>query len=481
MTFSWRAISLRPALRDAAIGEANEGRLGAGACVGEWADWRAVVGVEGLVGWYAIMQAGDYPLYAIYLNSATKHNLAVSTRLLLFRPLSPKPPTPTSPASPPPALRTGLSGYTSIPLSAINPRNCQARANWLHPALSTARLSPTTQDRGELESAVSLKVVDFIIYCALVFISSVIIMSTSKAKKNSSLDTVLAMLSNMLGGAMLSFPILFKKTGLVSSTIVLFFSAIISFLTCRVYVLHGGENDKDVEWTIRRILGVKWERYFRFITGFYLVLLSIISLELIVDQLYSIFYFFLKDSGIAHKDEFSFRKFSPQWLTLVLFVPLLALVFIKKLKLLVKLSEYGSVSIFIYVAYVSVQFILSVVRGNIRMDEITWFSIDAGSLAGTCSMAFTIHTVVITFLKQSQEQRHNIRNLATTYSLGFIIYELVSVFGAFAIAGSSETCSNTLVDCYLKEWTVLFVEVSYLLGRISGFPLMLEVGRNRLI
>ena len=66
-------------------------------------------------------------------------------------------------------------------------------------------------------------------------------MSTSEAKKNSSATTVLAMLNSMLGGAMLSFPILFKKTGLISSTIVLFLSGLISFVTCRVYVLHGGE------------------------------------------------------------------------------------------------------------------------------------------------------------------------------------------------------------------------------------------------
>jgi hypothetical protein len=69
------------------------------------------------------------------------------------------------------------------------------------------------------------------------------------------------------------------------------------------------------------------------------------------------------------------------------------------MKLLVKLSEYGSASIFIYMIYVAIQFIVSVVDGKIIMSDITWFSLDAGSLAGTCSLAFTIHTVVITFMK----------------------------------------------------------------------------------
>lgn len=49
-----------------------------------------------------------------------------------------------------------------------------------------------------------------------------------------------------------------------------------------------------------------------------------------------------------------------------------------------------------------------------------------------------------------------------------------------AISGS-KTCKQTLVDCYLSDWTVLIVEVSYLFGRITVFPCTLEVARTRLI
>ena len=86
--------------------------------------------------------------------------------------------------------------------------------------------------------------------------------------------------------------------------------------------------------------------------------------------------------------------------------------------------------------YVVIQFIVSLANGAIDMSQIEWWSLDAGSLAGTCSLAFTIHTVVITFMKQNKNQQNNIRDLGYTYSLGFIVYELVSIMGAFAIAGS---------------------------------------------
>jgi amino acid permease len=101
------------------------------------------------------------------------------------------------------------------------------------------------------------------------------------------------MFNSMVGGAMLTMPILFKTSGILTGSIVLVVSGLISFLTCRIYVIHMADEDKDVEWTIRRLLGVAWEKRFRLITGFYLILLCIIYIDLIVDQLYSIFFFFL--------------------------------------------------------------------------------------------------------------------------------------------------------------------------------------------
>lgn len=54
------------------------------------------------------------------------------------------------------------------------------------------------------------------------------------------------MFNNMLGGALLSFPVLFKRKGVISSAIVVVISAIISFLTCRIYVLHSKKKEKDI-------------------------------------------------------------------------------------------------------------------------------------------------------------------------------------------------------------------------------------------
>lgn len=229
-------------------------------------------------------------------------------------------------------------------------------------------------------------------------------MSELEAERvNPSITTVLAMFNSMVGGAMLTMPILFRSAGMITGSIILIVSGLISFITCRIYVIHMSNEDKDVEWTIRRLLGSRWEKRFRFITGFYLILLCVIYLDLIVDQLYSVIYFFFDTNGhadlIAPKDGFMFDKFSTQWLTVILFLPLLALIFIKKLNIMVKLSEYGSYSAMIYFGFVMVKFIMALANGKIDLDKVTLISGDVGNLAGTCALAFTIHTMVITFVK----------------------------------------------------------------------------------
>lgn len=187
----------------------------------------------------------------------------------------------------------------------------------------------------------------------------------------------------MIGGAMLTFPVLFQKAGIVTGIIVLVVSCLISYTTCRIYVMHLSPKDTDVEDTIKRILGLKWERFFRLITGFYLVLLNIIYLILIVDQIYNIIFFIMSKAGaensIADKevDHLVFDKFSKQYLAMIMFLPLLALTFVKNLSFVIKLASFGVGSVFIYFAFLVYQFFKSVIDG-VDFSQITWVSSNVG-------------------------------------------------------------------------------------------------------
>ncbi len=90
-------------------------------------------------------------------------------------------------------------------------------------------------------------------------------------------------------------------------------------------------------------------------------------MDLIVDQFYSIIYFLCNHLGaadsIAKKNSFDFTQFSTQWLSILVFVPLMAVVSLKNINFLIKLSEYGSASIFVFALYVVAQFLSSASSG----------------------------------------------------------------------------------------------------------------------
>jgi amino acid permease len=128
-----------------------------------------------------------------------------------------------------------------------------------------------------------------------------------------------------------------------------------------------------------------------------------------------------------------FDTFSEQWLTLIIFLPMMGMVFIKNLNLMVKLSGYGAYSAVLYFVFVVYKFIETAADGKIDTDKINWVTADVGNLAGTCALAFTIHTMVVTFVKPNRNQENNVRDVGFAYLLGFLLYESIGVLGAFAV------------------------------------------------
>ena len=49
---------------------------------------------------------------------------------------------------------------------------------------------------------------------------------------------------------------------------------------------------------------------------------------------------------------FTFNKFSLQWVTVITFFPLLVLLKLKNINLLIKISNYGVYTIYVYVGYI---------------------------------------------------------------------------------------------------------------------------------
>lgn len=59
------------------------------------------------------------------------------------------------------------------------------------------------------------------------------------------------------------------------------------------------------------------------------------------------------------------------------------------------------------------------------------------------------------------------------------MYCAIGWIGSIAIW--NKKCTETIINCYLKDIVVLLVEISYLYGRVTVFPCFIEVGRTRLL
>jgi sodium-coupled neutral amino acid transporter 9 len=102
------------------------------------------------------------------------------------------------------------------------------------------------------------------------------------------MNTIFALVNSMIGGTMLTLPLLFRDSGIITSWIILVISGYISRKTCDIYIKHLAHDEDDIQDSIKRILKGKWYEFFCLITGIYLIMLNVLYIVLINDQLYNL-------------------------------------------------------------------------------------------------------------------------------------------------------------------------------------------------
>ena len=114
----------------------------------------------------------------------------------------------------------------------------------------------------------------------------------------------------MIGGSILVFPLMFLESGLIVSTIVLMITGYISFQTCKLYLSHTKEDESDLQYSVKRILGPKWFKFFIGISVFYIFICSISYYMIICEMLYKITEFLATQFSLGKlvpRDELTFR------------------------------------------------------------------------------------------------------------------------------------------------------------------------------
>ncbi|KRX11065.1 hypothetical protein PPERSA_05174 [Pseudocohnilembus persalinus] len=311
---------------------------------------------------------------------------------------------------------------------------------------------------------------------------------------NSSVQTVNGLVNSMVGGTMLLLPTMTLQAGMFTTLIILGISCFVSFTTCSILTIHMKESELDVQWSIKRILGYKWYVFFVSICTFYLFFLCQLYYVLIVQMLYSMICFFFYifgvsksfyvDPAIAEKT-FTFNQFSEQYVILITFFAILAMIqFIKDLSILVKIANVGVLAIYSYIIFIFYVFIDNIVSGGISDGEqgVLLFGTNIGNLAGTASLAFTIHTSFGNMIKCNKNQKNNVRDLGYTYIIGFMVYGIISIIGGLGILNRyTDVVNPTMITEYFKQGSLgpFIVQALYFGHLVSILPVFVDIMKRR--
>lgn len=107
------------------------------------------------------------------------------------------------------------------------------------------------------------------------------------------------------------------------------------------------------------------------------------------------------NDNYAPKNEITLNQFGMFYVALIILIPTTFLVFLENLDLVNKITQYGVYAIYIFLFFILFVFFTNIDRGNLSegITKVPLFSWDIGHLAGTCSLAFTLHTAFVSILK----------------------------------------------------------------------------------
>lgn len=300
-------------------------------------------------------------------------------------------------------------------------------------------------------------------------------------KKNSSLKTILTIANTMVGSAIVVFPLIFFTSGLMTSLIVLLFVGAISCKTCLLEIVHFKMTEMDFPDAIKRILGKKWFWAYSLCSVLLLFVTGIIYFSLICNMLYPFLKYILDSAGtsIAPMDTIEFGKFSYQYTGIIMIGICFLLFSLKDLKIILKMGQYGIISIIIFFFYVIVRGFMNV--PNVTSDNLKIFTSDVANLCGVFALSFFIHNIIIPIMKNNREEKKNQRDVVLGYVLTAFFYGLIGIFGSLSIAGVeiNGKKANTVLDYYTPDVGTAIIEILLFLQLLTVEPILWYVARSQ--
>lgn len=301
--------------------------------------------------------------------------------------------------------------------------------------------------------------------------------------KNSSFKTIFNLSNCMVGSSIVVFPLIFSSSGLLTSLLVLIFMGVITCKTCLLEIVHFKTREIDFPDVINRIMGRKWSISYCICSSLLLFITGTIYFMLICNMLYMILNYILNENGIIlpGKDEILFDRFSYQYVGIIMIVFCFILLNMKDLSIILKLGQYGIISIFLFIIYIMTKGVENISAGNVNLDNIKILTPDFATLCGVFSLSFMCHNVIIPVIRNNHDESKNQRDIILGYIMTATIYTFIGLFGCFAIAGLNPENKryDTVLEYFSNDIFTVIIEALLFLQLISVMPILWYVCRSQ--
>jgi sodium-coupled neutral amino acid transporter 9 len=178
----------------------------------------------------------------------------------------------------------------------------------------------------------------------------------------------MSLANTMIGSAVIIYPVLFIKDGMIGSSIIMLVVGCIQFITCRLLVIHNRPDEIDFNVSILRIGGVKLSKINSFVNMFLLFFVCIAYYLLISTNFFQISVALIKsfkDFTPPDSNTINFNEYSMQWSCIICSVVCISTLFKTDVDPILKLIRFSIYCVAAYFLFVFANLVRQLVEGNI--------------------------------------------------------------------------------------------------------------------
>lgn len=311
--------------------------------------------------------------------------------------------------------------------------------------------------------------------------ASIISLKSLKDKmygSNSSLKTVFSCVNCMMGSICLILPLMFGNSGVIPNVVTIIFLALISTKTTNLIITHAAHEEIDLCTLIKRRLGENFLKVYCVVSGSFNFMVCIIYYLFITKMLFLLLRSIIGGDKTAEIQTINFDTFSIQYACLIAGVLSYIIISIKDVSKIVKLGQYGAISIYLYSFFIVFCGFRNMINNeNFHIGHIKWMPDEISqvfSLPGTFAFAYCLHNAVIPIMKQNKCQENNIRDISLAHLTVAFLYIIIGMFGTLGLAGKEPIKGASVVMDYFEEgdWAPLFIDSLFLFNCLMSLPLM---------